>query len=196
MEEYIFNDETEFKAGDKEQILLDWHRFIHSGFKKVFFSDVLWRMLKYHCAFSAHYGRESFWPYYFSADIEHLRRFLNQFAGTGLSAEGGTQEWLTAAPAVDLKAAMCREMGEVYEPVTQVLNDLEYQHSALVQVWYDFANESGLEGVALPAAYSISENGRNLLAFAIRIALKERLRGLQLRFPMPLVYPVDDNVPA
>ena len=61
----------------------------------------------------------------------------------------------------------------------------------MVQVWEEFAlTNAGLTNLTLPPAYQISENTRNLLAFAIQIALKHPpLRALQLQFPPPLLQP-------
>jgi hypothetical protein len=54
---------------------------------------------------------------------------------------------------------------------------------------YHFAlAHTGLTHLTLPLAYQIGENTRNLLAFAIQIALKHPpLRALQLQFPPPLL---------
>lgn len=190
---YVFTDEAHLSATEKWQVLRDWQRFIRSGFKKLFFTKALYRQLQ-RCAFIAHFGRERFWAYYFSNTIDHLRMFAVQFGSRHRpSAEFGTPAWLDGETA-DLKDAMCQEMAAIYEPVCHLLDDLERQHTALVRTWHDFALTAGLEEVTLPPHYTISENTRSLLAFAIQIALKTKrpLTALQLQFPVPLLYPEVD----
>ena len=187
---YLFTDEPYFSAVEKWQVLRDWQRFIRSGFKKLFFTEALYQHLQRNCAFMAHHSRERFWTYYFAAEVAHLRAFVNQFGGHQASAEHGPETWLDG-PAVDLKSAMCQEMTLIYEPVLQVLDDLERQYNDLIQAWHEFALAADLGDVTLPLPYTLSRNSRSLLAFVIQVALemKQPLTGLQLHIPMPLLYP-------
>jgi hypothetical protein len=183
-----FTDEQYLTSAEKQDILYGWQRFIRSGFREIFFTPQVYRFLADHAAFMAHRDRKTFWNYYFNSDIFRLRVFINQFGGSLVSAETQTTGWLNG-PAADLKEAMCAEMGRLYGPVTQILDDLEYRHQEMVQLWEDFAlAHTGLTHLTLPLAYQIGENTRNLLAFAIQIALKHPpLRALQLQFPPPLL---------
>jgi len=188
--QYTLTDEALFPAAAKVAVLQDWQRFIHSGFKKIFFTEALWRTLHTSCGFMAHYGRERFWRYYFDeAEIGRLRALVDQFGGDRRAAEGGDHSWL-GGPAADLKESMCQEMVLVYEPITTLLDDLVRQHNQLIAAWHEFARQADLPEMVLPAGYAVGENTRNLLAYAIQIALhkKRALAGLQLRFPAPLLY--------
>ncbi len=185
--EYDFNDEAhlDLAASQKRQILRDWQRFMQSGFKKLFFTRSLYRFLIHRCGFSAHYNQERFWSYHFDAEISRLKALLAQFGGDNFSLEFGNQMWL-ADPAADLKAAMCWEASRLYDPFDQVLLDLEHKHEEMIIAWREFALNSGIREVNLPPAYTVSENTRNLLAYAAQIALREQgypLVGLQLIFP-------------
>jgi hypothetical protein len=200
-EPYAFVDEDYLSAAGKQQILADWQRFITSGFKKLFFSRDLYRFLHHNCDFIAHTNQETFWAYYFNSDVNRLRVFLNQFGGNGHSAESGTRAWISG-PATDLKQAMCQEMVRLYPPLLQVLEDLELKHAELGRVWREFAlrqaQDAALQqaqGVTLPGHvpdpgypphYLVSENARNLLAYAAYIALHkpQPLQGLQRQFPL------------
>jgi hypothetical protein len=208
-EQYAFVDEDYLSAAGKQQILADWQRFISSGFKKLFFSRDLYRFLHHNCDFMAHTNQETFWAYYFNSDVNRLRLFLNQFGGNGHSAEAGTRAWL-GGPAADLKQAVCQEMVRLYPPLLQVLEDLELKHAELGRVWREFAlrqaqdaalrqaQDAALrqaQGVTFhsqvpdpgyPPHYLVSENARNLLAYAAYIALHkpQPLQGLQRQFPL------------
>lgn len=188
-EPYAFTDEEHYPAGAKWQLLGDWQRFLHSGFKQVCFVRPLYDFLYRNCGFIAHFDQATFWATYFAAETWRLRRFLNQFAGNRQSAEYGTTAWL-GGPTADLKAAMCREAGLVYPAISQVLQDLEYRHEELGRVWHEFALASGLPDPGFPTHYLISENTCNLLAYAAQIALKQPppLAGLQTQFLVPLLY--------
>lgn len=183
-----FHDENGLTALQKRQILDDWKRFIYSGFKKSRFTPELHHFLVSTCAFTPRYNPDYFWATYFSAEILRLRAFLNQFGGNGQSAEFGATAWL-GGPAADLKAAMCHELSQVYEPICQVLADLEFKHIELARLWREFALAAGLPDPGFPAHYLISENSRNLLAYAIAIAMSQPrpLLGLQHCFPVPLL---------
>jgi hypothetical protein len=199
--QYAFVDEDYLAAAGKQQILADWQRFITSGFKKLFFTRDLYRFLHHGCDFIAHTNQETFWAYYFNSDANRLRAFLNQFGGNGYSAEYGSHAWLDN-PAADLKGAMCQAMARLYAPLLQVLEDLELKHAELGRVWREFALRQALhqaqdatQDAALsgpvpdpgyPPHYLVSENARNLLAYAAAIALHrpQPLPGLQRRFPL------------
>jgi hypothetical protein len=188
-----FSDEQYLTSTEKQHILYDWQRFIRSGFQKLFFTNHLHNFLHQYCAFTAHPNREGFWHTFFNAEIFALRALTGQFGGNRLSVEYHTAAWLDG-PGGDLKAAMCQEMSQVYDALTQVLDDLEAKYRQMIQVWEEFALANAprldLSHLALPPSYQISENTRNLLAFAIQIALKPpRLRALQLQFPPPLLQP-------
>ncbi len=188
--EYVFSDEKELPAATKRQLLSDWQRFIHSGFKFHCFSGELYRWLGRFTGFIAHTNQATFWGYYFDGPLVRLRLFLNQFGGNFQSAEYGTDAWLDG-PAADLKAAMCREMSLVYGAMSQVLQDLEYKHEELGRVWFEFALAAGLQPAAWPNQYLVSENTRNLLAYAAGIAHQQQRRplyGLQTQFLTPLLY--------
>ena len=200
-EPYAFVDEEYLSAADKRHILADWQRFITSGFKKLFFTRDLYRFLHHSCDFIAHTNQETFWAYTFSSDVNRLRVFLNQFGGNGYAAEYGSRAWLDS-PAADLKGAMCQAMTGLYAPLLQVLEDLELKHAELGRVWREFALRQALhqaqdatQDAALtgpvpdpgyPPHYLVSENARNLLAYAAAIALHrpQPLPGLQRRFPL------------
>jgi len=189
-EKYRFIAEPQFPVDRKQDILYEWQRFIRSGFRDIFFSDRLYRFLSSHAGFIAPNNRKTFWNYTFNSDIFRLRVFVNQFGGNLVAAETQTIAWLDG-PAADLKRAMCAEMQSISGPVIQVLDDLEYKHQEMVRVWGEFAAANvGPVNLALPPAYQIGENTRNLLAFAIQIALNHPpLRALQLQFPQPLLQP-------
>lgn len=182
---YTFTDEESMSAADKQQILADWQRFIYHGFNKLFFTAALHRYLTHHCGFSPR-SRESFWAYYYSSEISHLKTILNQYGGDRRGAETGDHDWLRFGGAVDLKAALCEEVRRVYQPLLQVLNDLEYRHEEILSAWHQFALSAGIEDVALPPLYTVSENTRNLLAYAAAVALKQARPplALQMRFPV------------
>jgi hypothetical protein len=185
---HSFHDENGRSAIQKEQLLSDWKRFIYSGFKKLLFTPELYHFLTGACAFTARYNPEYFWAYYFNSEILRLRAFLNQFSGNGKSADFGVITWL-GGPAADLKAAMCQEMSLIYEPLCQVLADLEFKHAELGRLWRDFALTANLPDPGFPAHYLVSENSRNLLGYAAAIATSQShpLRGLQHCFPTPLL---------
>jgi hypothetical protein len=185
---YSFHDENGLTALQKRQLLDDWKRFIYSGFKKALFTAELHHFLGSACAFTPRYSPDYFWALYFNSEILRLRAFLNQFGGNGQSVEFGTTAWL-GGPAADLKAAMCHEMNQVYEPICLVLTDLEFKHIELARLWRDFALAANLPDPSFPAHYLISENSRNLLAYAIAIAICQSrpLLGLQHCFPMLLL---------
>ena len=181
-EEFGFVDEESLSAVGKQQILADWQRFIGSGFKKLFFTRELYRFLHHTCDFMTHTGQDGFWAYYFNSDVDRLHAFLSQFGYHGRSAETGTPAWL-AGPAADLKGAMCREMAQLYAPLAQVLRDLELKHAELGHAWRAFAlrqaQEAPQSSLALdpgyPPHYQVSENARNLLAYAADIARHQAL---------------------
>jgi hypothetical protein len=193
-EKYRFSDEPQLPVDQKQDILYEWQRFVRSGFRDIFFTDRLYRFLSGYAGFIAHQNRKIFWNYYFNSDIFRLRALINQFSGSLVAAETQTTAWLDG-PAADLKRAMCTEMQPISAPVIQVLDDLEYKHQEMVRVWGEFAAANvGPINLALPPVYQIGENTRNLLAFAIQIALNHPpLRALQLQFPQPLLQP--DYVP-
>lgn len=213
-EAYVFVDEEYLSAGGKQQILTDWQRFMSSGFKKLFFTRDLYRFLHYECAFVAHTNQETFWATYFNSDVKRLRLFLNQFGGNGHAAETGSRAWLDG-PAIDLKRALCQETARLYQPMLQVLEDLELKHTELGRIWREFAlrqvqdatqaaplqqsprptedatpnasqPDKGVDP-GYPPHYLVSENARNLLAYAAYIALHSPppLPGLQRQFPLP-----------
>lgn len=181
---YFLADEPGLPAVGKAQILAEWQRFIHSGFKQLFFSRNLYRFLQRYGGFAAHFNQATCWACYFNADIGRLAAFLDQFGGSRCSAEQGTTAWLDG-PAADLKEAMCQEMTLASSVARQLLADLEQQHLALAQTWQAFALEADLAPGQLPAAYRVTENTRTLLAYAIGIALRRPnlLQTLQITFP-------------
>lgn len=175
---YSFVDEEHLAAADKEQLLQDWQCFIAGGFRKHFFTENLYRFLSTSCGFIAHRNRSTFWLGYFNAEAIRLRMFLNQFGGNGHSVEQSDHTWLKD-PAADLKQAMCQEMGRLYAPILQVLEDLEFKHAELGRAWRDFALRqaqdatltSGIPDPGYPPYYLVSENTRNLLAYVAQIVL-------------------------
>jgi hypothetical protein len=187
----IFTNETSLSAGEKQQVLADWRRFWAGGFKPEFFSNNLYGFLCQACSFTRKQDRWTFYQTHLSAESLRLKIFMNQFAGDKRSAEYGTTAWLDG-PAADLKQAMCREAARLYAPLSQVLDDLEFKHAELGRVWREFALNSGLPDPGYPPHYQISENARNLLAYAAHIALRREqpLQGLQVRFPDPWLEPV------
>jgi hypothetical protein len=187
---YPFTDEPDdLSAAEKEQLLADWQRFWANGFKRPYFTDRLYRFLVSRCSFIARHNRDTFWRFYYDADLVRLRLLMNQFAGDRRSAEYGTTAWL-GGPADDLKQAMCAEAARLYEPLSQVLEDLEYKHAELGQAWRQFALQAGLPDPGFPDGYHVGENTRNLLAYAAQIALRsvKPLSGLQYHFPAPPFY--------
>ena len=204
-DQYAFVDEEYLSAAGKQQILADWQRFISGGFKKLFFTRDLYQFLHHSCSFTAPSHQDAFWAYTFNSEVNRLRVFLNQFGGNGHSAEYGTRAWLDG-PAADLKRAMCQEMARLYAPLLQVLEDLELKHAELGRAWREFAlqyvrwsqdaalrhlrQDATLPGhvadPGYPPHYLVSENARNLLAYAAYIALHkpQPLQGLQRQFPL------------
>jgi hypothetical protein len=167
-----FADEAHLDAADKQQILQDWQRFMTGGFRQCCFTQRLYDFLGHSCAFIARRNRLTFWATYFNAETICLQLFLNQFGGNGRSVDYNTHTWLDG-PAADLKQAMCRETARLYAPLLQVLEDLEQQHAELGRAWQAFAITSGVPDPGFPPHYLISENARNLLAYAARIALDQ-----------------------
>lgn len=187
-----FVDEDYLSGAGKRQLRQDWQCFIASGFKKLFFSRELYRFLHGQCSFTAHTNQDAFWAYYFNSEVDRLRAFLNQFGGSGHSAESGAHAWL-AGPAADLKQAMIQDMARLYAPLLQVLEDLEIKHAELGRAWREFALASGVPDPGYPPQYLVSENTRNLLAYAVYVALhKPPLRALQQQFPLPLSAPLEE----
>jgi hypothetical protein len=186
---YPFADEPELSAIEKEQLLADWQRFWANGFKQSYFTERLYRSLISLCSFTAHRDRDTFWRFYCDADLLRLKLLMAQFAADRRSAEYGTTAWLDG-PAADLKQAMCAQAARLYEPLSQVLEDLAFKHAELGQAWRQFALQAGLPDPGFPAAYQVGENTRNLLAYAAHIALHnvKPLSGLQYRFPAPPFY--------
>lgn len=183
--EYTFRDEEFISATEKWHILADWQRFLLSGFKQLFFTRALYAHLTQHGGYIAHYGQEQFWNIYFNSDLSRLRACLNQFGGERQAAEGGGHHWLDGK-AADLNTAMCIEAERIVVPLNQVLHDLEIKQVELVEAWRAFSVAAGISDVPLPTPYQVSENTRNLLAYAAQIALRQQrpLAGLQLRFPL------------
>lgn len=166
--QYTFADEEYLEAADKQQILADWRRFIASGFRKSCFTERLYDFLCNSCAFIARRNRSIFWAAYFNGETIRLRLFLNQFGGNRNSVDYNTEAWLDG-PASDLKQAMCREVARLYTPLLRVLEDLELKHTDLGRAWQKFALDSGIPDPGYPPYYVISENTRNLLAYAARV---------------------------
>jgi hypothetical protein len=176
-------DEEALEAEVKVKILANWRHFIAGGFRYSRFTENLYEFLAHYCAFTDQHRRRAFWTYHFNAEAVRLRLFLNQFSGNGCSAEFNTHAWLEG-PAGDLKQAMCQEMAQLYTPLQQVLEDLELRHAELGQAWREFAlgHSPGSQDTALasggpdpgyPPHYLVSENTRNLLAYAAQIALDD-----------------------
>ncbi len=195
-EEYPFSDEKSvtvigeesiiLSAADKWQLLQSWQRFLLSGFKNLFFRADLYRFVIHYCHLNAERNREQFWQFHCSSDISRLKAILQQFGGDRRSVEQGNHLWLDGL-AADLKEAMCREASRLYAPLSQVLQDLEIKHKEMIAAWHDFAIAANITAAVLPPAYQVSENTRNLLAYAATIALKHQrpLTGLQMMFPLP-----------
>lgn len=186
-----FSDESErLTAVYKQRIFEDWRRFLYSGFKKVTFTTDLYRFLVAECSLIGRYNQDYFWAYHFNAEALRLRAWLSQFGGNGRSVDFGTLAWL-GGPAADLKHAMCAEACRLYAPLIQVLTDLEHKHAELGQAWRNFALNSRLPDPGFPQHYLVSENTRNLLAYAAGIVAAEQsrppLQGLQLDFSVPLM---------
>lgn len=179
------SNEAYLPAAGKRQLRQAWQHFIAGGFKKLFFTRELYRFLHGQCGFMAHTNQDTFWAYYFNSDVARLRAFLNQFGGSGHAAESGAHTWLEG-PAADLKGTMVQDMARLYAPLLQVLEDLEIKHAELGRAWRDFALAGGVPDPGYPPHYTVSENTRNLLAYAAYIALhKPPLRALQQQFPLP-----------
>jgi hypothetical protein len=185
----LFTNDTSLPAADKQHILADWQRFWAGGFKQLFFSRPLYRFLHRSCSYTAHQDQATFYRAFFGSDSLRLRLVMNQFGGDKRSAEYGTTVWLDG-PAADLKQAMCRTAEPLFAPLSQVLDDLEFKHAELGRVWREFALSAGLPDPGYPPHYQISENARNLLAYAAEIAWQRGhpLQALQGRFPDPWLY--------
>jgi hypothetical protein len=194
--ETFFDEDNLMKAEAKVCLIEDWQRFVFGGFKHLVFTQDLYRFLIHQCGFSARYNQESFWGFYFNSEISNLLAFLKQFGEDYYSAEYRDLAWMDEGrAALDLKAAMCVEMAKVYTAFCQVLQDLEFKHLEIIQAWESFAKQANIVGVpAPPTKYHISENVRNLLAFAAEIALKkeQRLDGVQQM--LPFHYFPDDSI--
>lgn len=181
---YSFTDEQHLPANLKWQVLNDWRWFIQNGFAWQFFTPNIYKFLWGYCRFAPQDSQQHFWFYYFHSDPQRLGAFLNQFGGDKLSVEVVTYEWLSGA-ATDLKQAMCQEMARVYEPVMQILTDLESNHNYLAGLWFNFAQQAGFKTLTNFPAFTIGENAHNLIAYAVMIALNTTppIKGLQLMFP-------------
>jgi hypothetical protein len=171
-DQHTLADEEHLEAADKQHILEDWQCFMVGGFRRSCFTERLYDFLCHSCAFIARRNRVTFWTTYFNAEAICLRMFLNQFGGNGRSVDFNTHAWLDG-PAADLKQAMCRETARLCAPLLQVLEDLEQKHAELGRAWQAFAIVSGVPDPGFPPYYLISENTRNLLAYAARIALDQ-----------------------
>lgn len=171
--DYTFTDEESLLAAEKWRILLDWQRFIRGGFKKHLFTETLYRHLHQNCGFNTvntHSGRAAFWEAYFDAGILDLKEFLDLF-GRGQVVQA---RWFSVGRGEDLKLAMCAEVQLIYSPILHVLADLEDNHHHIVQIWRRFAQEWIIETPLPPYYYTISENTRNLLAYAAGIAIERQ----------------------
>jgi hypothetical protein len=178
--DYTFTDESFLSATEKWQILHDWQGFLLSGFKKLFFTRALYQFITQQCGLrTGQANQELYWTYHFDSEVIRLRVFLLHFV-----SPGNDQTWLTGS-ATDLKGALCEEVQRLYTPLDQVLQDLETKHEEMVQVWHDFALNCGFQNTGLPPQYQVSENTRNLLAYAAMIATGQQrpLTGLQAMFP-------------
>ncbi len=194
-----FINEQRMAAYEKQAVYQDWRRFI-CGFKPQFFSQALYGFLYQNCGFRKRQdGAAAFWGFYFNGDVQHLRMFMNQFGGNKQSAEYVTDQW-TGRPAADLKEAMCQEMARLYEPLMQVLKDLEAKYEELARVWYQFAAADGVRDTdTFPDRYLVGENARHMLAYAASIVRQRATTGplgLQLQFPPPLLQEVSLLQPA
>jgi hypothetical protein len=167
--DYHFTGEESLPAAEKRRILLDWQRFIRGGFKKHLFTETLYIYLHRSCGFNTHLSRASFWAIYFSAGILDLQEVLDRF-GRGRVVQA---RWLSVGRGEDLKLAMCAEMQLIYAPLLHVLADLEEGHQDIIRIWRRFAQQWIIE-TPLPPYYTISENTRNLLAYAAGIAIKRQ----------------------
>jgi len=180
---YALRGDRQYTAAEKAQILADWQRFCHSGFRQLFFSRSLYQFLHLYCDFTAHFNQANFWAVYFNGEMAALQALLNQFGGDRRAAESGTTAWLNE-PAADLKQALCRETTTIIDPVRQVLLELEERHADMARRWQEFARQAGL-AAGFPATYQISRNIRHLLAYALAIARQQQtpLQSLQVHFP-------------
>jgi len=109
--------ETNFKtvkfmtAEEKEKVLKSWKRFIKSGFQEKSFTSRLYSHLTLHCSFIAHYDKAGFYSTYFT-NPESAAKFIRQFDKDFdyISAEYGTDIWVSVGDFVDLNLAMCKEI--------------------------------------------------------------------------------------
>ncbi len=202
-ENYPFTDEksvavagtTEvvLSAADKWEVWQSWQCFVLSGFKKLFLTPPLYRFLT-GWKFSSQGGTlGGFWHHYFNAEVVQLQAFLTELADPNPLALN--------TPAADLKTAILDDIARLYAPLSQVLQDLAIKHQEMIAAWYDFAAAANIAEATLPPNYQISENTRNLLAYAAQIALKHQrpLSGLQMMFPLqpqPLLPPPTDDQPV
>ncbi len=102
-----FRDTKFMSAGEKDQAMRHWDRFVRSGFDRECFTDRLYNHLIQHCSFIAHYDRNGFYSVYFE-DKKNTIRFIDQFT-TGKSAEYGYDLWLHG-DYDDINPAMCEVM--------------------------------------------------------------------------------------
>jgi hypothetical protein len=111
-QDYGFRDVVFMTAGEKNQVLRDWERFIESSFERRHFTDRLYKHLTLHCSFIAHYNIAGFYDVYFGKK-RNTDRFIDQFT-SGISSEYGMDYWLRGSYG-DINNAMCEVMRK-YSP--------------------------------------------------------------------------------
>lgn len=115
-------------AEEKEKVLKSWKRFIENDFKEKFFTKRLYQHLTLHCSFIAHYDKAGFYSTYFT-NPEDAVKFIRQFdKDLGyISAEYGTDIWVSVGDFIDLNLAMCGEIEKVKKELYLRLREKEKQ---------------------------------------------------------------------
>lgn len=177
-----FVDEGTLSGQVKVTILEHWHWFIQNGFKRPSFSYELYAFLTMTCGFQTQANQDTFWMYWFHSDPNRLRAFLNQFGGNRLGAETGNYSWLEATT-LDLKQAMCEDLGRVFPHLLHLLNLLEQSHNGLLNLWYQ-PSRPGTPAPLIPLC-TVDDNAHNLMSYVTVQVLtsSQPLAGLQVILP-------------
>ena len=102
-----FKDVRFMTAAEQRRVLLQWVRFMKSGFDARHFMKSLYHHLIQHCSFICHYNLGGFYAVYFE-DPSATQRFLDQFDRSKgcLSVEYGYAWWINDEDYRDINNAM------------------------------------------------------------------------------------------
>jgi len=121
-----FKDVRFMTAAQKRRVLLQWVRFMKSGFDARHFMKSLYEHLTLHCSFIAHFNRGGFYEEYFKKPSD-TQRFLDQFDRSKgcRSVEYGDAGWLNDEEYRDLNGAMVEAATGALPELRQALRERE-----------------------------------------------------------------------